>query len=80
MQDLARLIGTRKLPAIFGETSVPDRNIQAVRDAVAKDYGFQVKFVGERLYSDALGDANTPAGKYIGMVRHNIDAMAEALR
>lgn len=80
VQDLATLIGERKLPAIFGETSVPDRNIQAVRDAVTKGYGFEVKFVGERLYSDALGDANTPAGTYAGMVRHNIDAMAEALK
>ncbi|MFO0808158.1 MAG: zinc ABC transporter substrate-binding protein [Gemmataceae bacterium] len=80
VQELAKLIGERKLPAIFGETSVPDRNIQAVRDAVTKGYGFEVKFVGERLYSDALGNAGTPAGTYAGMVRHNIDAMTEALK
>jgi manganese/zinc/iron transport system substrate-binding protein len=80
VQELAKLIGGRKVPAIFGETSVPDRNIQAVRDAVVNGFGFEVRFVGERLYSDALGDPGTPAGTYAGMVRHNIDTIVEALR
>jgi manganese/zinc/iron transport system substrate-binding protein len=80
VQELARLIGTRKLPAIFGETSVPDRNIQAVVDAVRTGYGFDVRFVGEKLFSDALGSPGTPAGTYVGMVRHNIDTIVEALK
>jgi manganese/zinc/iron transport system substrate-binding protein len=80
VQDLARLIGTRKIPAIFGETSVPDRNIQAVVDAVRTGYGFDVRFVGEKLFSDALGNPDTPAGTYAGMVRHNIDTIVGALK
>ena len=28
----------------------------------------------------AMGDAGTPEGTYIGMVRHNIDTIAAALR
>ena len=80
VQDLAKLIGTRKVPAIFGETSVPDRNIQAVVDAVRTGYGFDVRFVGEKLFSDALGSPNTPAGTYVGMVRHNIDTIVGAMK
>lgn len=80
VQNLARLIGTRRVPAIFGESSVPDRNLQAVVDAVAKDHGHQVRFLGGQLFSDALGDAGTPEGTYIGMVRHNIDVIAGALK
>lgn len=80
VQRLAQLIGSRKVPAIFGETSVPDRNLQAVCDAVARDYGFAVRFQGGQLYSDALGDAGTPEGTYIGMVRHNIGVIAGALK
>lgn len=80
VQQLARLIGTRKVPAIFGESSVPDRNLQAVSAAVAKDFGFAVRFLGGQLFSDALGDAGTPEGTYVGMVRHNIDVIVGALK
>jgi manganese/zinc/iron transport system substrate-binding protein len=80
VQELAKLIGGRKVPAIFGETSVPERNIQAVRDAVVKGYGFEVRVVAERLYSDALGDPGTGAESYIGTVRHNIDTIVNALK
>jgi manganese/zinc/iron transport system substrate-binding protein len=79
VQELAKLIGTQKVPAIFGETSVPDRNIQAVVDAVRMGYGFEVRFVKDKLFSDALGDAGTPAGTYVGMVRHNVDTIVGAL-
>jgi manganese/zinc/iron transport system substrate-binding protein len=80
VQELARLIGTRRIPAIFGETSVPDRNLQAVVNAANNDFQFPVKFIPGQLYSDALGDSSTPAGTYIGMVRHNIDTIAAALK
>ncbi|MBX7106142.1 MAG: zinc ABC transporter substrate-binding protein [Gemmataceae bacterium] len=80
VRDLATLIGTRKVPAIFGESSVPDRNLQAVVDAVQRDHGFTVKFIAGSLYSDALGDRGGPAGTYVGMVTHNIDAIVAALR
>ena len=80
VQELARLIGSRRVPAIFGETSVPDRNLQAVVNATEKDFGFRVKFIPGQLYSDALGDPNTPDGTYIGMVRHNMDTIVAALK
>lgn len=80
VQRLAQLLGSRKIPAIFGETSVPDKSLQAVVAAAEKDFGHKVKFIPGELYSDALGDAGTPAATYIGMVRHNIDTIVAALK
>ncbi len=77
VQALADLIVARQVPAIFVESSVSQRTIEAVQAAVAAR-GFDVQ-VGGELYSDAMGDPNTPAGTYIGMVRHNIDTIVNAL-
>ncbi len=78
VQDLAAFIAERKIPAIFVESSVSPRAIEAVRQAV-RSRGFEV-VVGGELFSDALGDAGTAAGTYVGMVRHNVDTIAAALR
>ncbi|MBK8167371.1 MAG: zinc ABC transporter substrate-binding protein [bacterium] len=78
MQELAAFIAERRIPAIFVETSVSTRAIEAVREAV-RARGFEVRLGGE-LYSDALGDAGTPAGTYAGMVRHNAATITAALR
>lgn len=77
VQDLAALIAGRKVPAIFVETSVSPRAIAAVQEAV-QARGHQVVIGGE-VYSDALGDAGTPGGTYLGMMRHNIDTIVAAL-
>jgi manganese/zinc/iron transport system substrate-binding protein len=77
VQRLAKLIAARKIPAIFVESSVPKRNIEAVQEAV-KARGWEVA-VGGSLFSDALGDAGTAEGTYDGMVRHNIDVIVAAL-
>jgi manganese/zinc/iron transport system substrate-binding protein len=80
VQELADIIGTRKIRAIFGEASVPDNGILAVQQAVRSKYkGFEVKLADDLLYSDALGQPGTTAGTYIGMVRHNVDAIVRAL-
>ncbi len=77
VQDLAEFIAERKIPAIFVETSVSPRAIEAVREAV-RAKGFEVAIGGE-IYSDAMGDEGTPEGTYLGMVRHNIDTIVAAL-
>jgi manganese/zinc/iron transport system substrate-binding protein len=48
-----------------------------VQEAV-RARGFEVA-IGEELYSDALGDPDTPEGTYVGMVRHNVTAIVEGL-
>lgn len=77
VQHLAEFIAARRIPAVFIESSVPVRNIEAVQAAV-RDRGFDVT-VGGQLFSDAMGDAGTPEGTYVGMVRHNIDTIVAAL-
>jgi manganese/zinc/iron transport system substrate-binding protein len=77
VQELARFIAARRIPAIFVESSVPPRTVQAVQAAV-QDQGFDVQIGGE-LFSDAMGTSGTPEGTYTGMVRHNIDTIVGAL-
>ena len=78
VRELADFIATRRIPAIFVESSVSPRAIEAVREAV-RSRGFEVE-IGEQLYSDAMGDPGTPEGTYVGMVRHNVDAIVAGLR
>jgi manganese/zinc/iron transport system substrate-binding protein len=75
---LAWFIADQKINAIFIESSVPERNIRAVRDAVQAK-GWNVTIGGE-LFSDAMGDEGTVDGTYIGMVTHNIDTIVDALK
>lgn len=75
---LADIIAERRIKAIFIESSIPERNIRAVQDAV-RAKGWDVRIGGE-LFSDAIGDAGTEEGTYIGMVRHNIDTIVDALK
>jgi manganese/zinc/iron transport system substrate-binding protein len=77
VQALAHFIVARGIPAIFVETSVSPRAIEALQEAV-RARGFRVK-IGGNLYSDAMGTPGTAQGTYIGMVRHNIDTIVEAL-
>ena len=76
VQNLAAFITERRIPAIFIESSVPRRSIEALQAAV-KSRGFDVAIGGE-LFSDAMGDAGTVEGTYVGMVRHNVDTLARA--
>jgi len=77
VQGLARFIAERQIRALFIESSVPVRNVEAVQAAV-RARGFEVRIGGE-LFSDAMGSAGTVEGTYVGMVRHNIDTIVSAL-
>ncbi|QXD14446.1 zinc ABC transporter substrate-binding protein [Rhodocaloribacter litoris] len=77
VQALADFVATRRIPAMFVESSVSPRGIEAVRAAV-RARGFDVR-IGGTLYGDALGAPDTPAGTYTGMVRHNVDTIVDAL-
>jgi manganese/zinc/iron transport system substrate-binding protein len=78
VRELADFIAEHKISAIFVETSVPVRNVEALQAAV-RDRGGDVA-IGGQLYSDALGSPDGDAGTYVGMVRHNIDTIVKALR
>jgi manganese/zinc/iron transport system substrate-binding protein len=77
VQELADFIVEREIPAIFVETSVPPRYVQALQEAV-KAQGFAVE-IGGSLYSDSLGNPGTPAGSYSGTVRENVETIVTAL-
>lgn len=77
IQDLSNFIFTHKIPAIFIETSIPPRNIQAVQQNV-KARGFDVR-IGQELFSDALGSQGTDEGSYIGMMNYNISTIVQDL-
>nr|WP_300005485.1 zinc ABC transporter substrate-binding protein [Tissierella sp.] len=78
VRELAEFIVEKQIKAIFVESSVPRKNIEALQEAV-KAKGFDVEIGGE-LYSDSTGDAGTPAESYIGTVRENIDTIVDALK
>ncbi len=75
---LVDLISRRKIRAIFVESSVSERSIEAVRQGCL-ERGHQVA-IGGTLYSDAMGEAGSGADTYVGMVRHNVETIAGALR
>ncbi|MBS10313.1 MAG: manganese transporter [Gemmatimonadetes bacterium] len=72
------LIVEAQVKAIFVESSVPERSIQAVLEG-CKARGADVR-IGGTLYSDAMGEAGSGADTYTGMVRSNTATIAEALR
>jgi manganese/zinc/iron transport system substrate-binding protein len=78
VMKLADFIVARKVKAIFVESSVPERNIKAVKEAV-KSRNWDVTIGGE-LFSDALGNKGTHEGTYVGMVEHNINTIVNALK
>ena len=78
VQKLAKLIIDKQVKAIFVESSVPKRTIEALQQAV-KSKGFDVQ-IGGTLYSDALGNAGTEEGTYIGMFRYNVKTIVDALK
>jgi len=79
--DVQRVVGLvveRGIPAIFVESSIPRRNVEAVQAAV-RARGATVE-IGGTLFSDAMGDRGTPEGTYPGMVRHNVNTIVDALK
>ena len=77
VQELATFIADRGISAIFVESSISPRSLEAVKAAV-KSKGFDVEIGGE-LFTDAMGNEGTPEGTYIGMIRHNIDTIVQSL-
>jgi manganese/zinc/iron transport system substrate-binding protein len=69
IRAMARVVAERKVPAVFIESTINPRTIQAVVDA-AEQQGHTVR-IGASLYSDAMGEQGTAGGTYIGMIYEN---------
>jgi manganese/zinc/iron transport system substrate-binding protein len=78
INDLVRVIVDRGVKAVFVESSVSQKNVQALVEG-ARAKRADVK-IGGQLYSDALGDEDTEEGTYLGMFRHNVKTLVEALK
>ncbi|MBO0593647.1 zinc ABC transporter substrate-binding protein [Cellulophaga sp. E16_2] len=78
VQKMSDFIIDRKVKAIFIESSVPRRTIEAVKAAVnAKNHDVEI---GGSLYSDALGNPDSIEGTYIGMFEYNVNTIVNALK
>jgi len=77
VRNLAAFIAERRIPAVFVESSIPRRTIEAVQAAV-RARGHDVA-IGGQLFSDALGDPGSPAGTWLGMMRSNVETIVTAL-
>ncbi|OEK01090.1 manganese transporter [Roseivirga sp. 4D4] len=76
--DLVNFIVEKKIKAVFVETSVSEKNINAIVEG-CRQKGHNV-IIGGNLFSDAMGAEGTPEGNYIGMVRANVRTIVEALK
>lgn len=78
VQRLSEFIIENNVKAIFVESSVPRRTIEALEQAV-RSKGYDVK-IGGSLYSDALGNPGAEEGTYIGMFRYNVNTIVNELK
>lgn len=78
VNQLVKLLSDRKIPSIFVESTVPERNVLALIEGCQK-LGHQLT-VGGKLYSDAPGPPESGADNWSKMVRHNAQTIAEGLK
>ena len=80
LKDINRIVDElvrRKIPAVFVESSVSDKNVKALIEGTGSR-GHKVTIGGE-LFSDAMGPSGTYEGSYIGMIDHNVTVIVRAL-
>ena len=77
LEDLVDFIVERQIPAVFVESSVADKNVRALVEG-ARARGHAV-IIGGSLFSDAMGQAGTYEGTYIGMIDSNVTTITNAL-
>lgn len=78
VQKTAAYIIDHKIKAVFIESSVPKRTVEALKAAVnSKNHDV---VIGGTLFSDALGNPDTPEGTYIGMFKFNVHTIVSALK
>ena len=81
LQDIKRLkeiIVKHRVRAVFVESSVSPRFIESLVAGV-KAEGHEIRIGGE-LYSDTMGPKGSKADHFIGMVKHNVNTLVQALR
>ena len=77
INQLVDMVVTRRIPAVFVETSVSDRNVTALIEGAAAR-GHTVR-LGGRLYSDALGPVGGGGDTLKRALLSNVDTIVKAL-
>lgn len=77
MDDVVRFLVDRKIKAVFVESAVAPRIVEALVEPCRKA-GHEVQIGGE-LYADALGPPALGTDTYVGMLRANVDTIVQAL-
>jgi manganese/zinc/iron transport system substrate-binding protein len=77
MTEVVELVVRQKIPAVFVESAVSPKVVQAVVEP-ARQRGHEVVIGGE-LYADALGPEGSGADTYEGMMRANVNTIVTAL-
>jgi zinc/manganese transport system substrate-binding protein len=72
LEELAEVVRSEDVPAIFADTSSPTRLADALADEVG---GIEVVL----LYTESLGEPGSGADTYEGMIRTNAERIADAL-
>lgn len=78
VQKTAAYIIEHQVKAVFIESSVPRRTVEALQAAVNSKNHHVV--IGGTLFSDALGNPDSPEGTYIGMFKFNVHTIVSALK
>lgn len=78
VQKTASYIIDHKVKAVFIESSVPRRTVEALQASVNSKNHTVV--IGGTLFSDALGNPGTPEGTYIGMFKFNVHTIVSSLK
>lgn len=78
VQNMVDYLVKNNIKAIFVESSVSDKAMKAVIEG-AKEKGHSIVIGGE-LFSDAMGAEGTEEGTYLGMYKHNVDVIVDALK
>lgn len=78
IEELAKFIVKKNIKAIFVESSVNHRSIEALKEAV-RSKGKEIVIGGE-LYSDSMGDKKSNANTYIKTLKINTDTIVDALK
>jgi len=74
---LVDMIVLQRIPAIFVESTISDKNVRAIVEGAASR-GHTLR-IGGTLYSDSLGPADSPASTTAGILRQNTRTIVEAL-
>ncbi|MBD3638720.1 MAG: zinc ABC transporter substrate-binding protein [Crocinitomicaceae bacterium] len=78
ISEMVDFVIEHRVKSIFVETSTSQKTAQSIIDG-CRDKNYTVNLAGP-LFSDALGEPDTDAGTYMGMIKENVKRIVEGLK